>query len=46
MGSVQQNPELGTGEKFMKAFGKVFITCLLPIVWVIRKIRRPYWDKK
>ena len=46
MASVQQNPELGTGEKLMKVVGKVFLTCLLPLVWVIRKVRRPYWDHK
>ena len=41
MASVQENPELGTGEKIVNAIGKVIIVCVaVPIAWIWRKLKR------
>jgi len=40
MGSVQENPKLGAGEKAVNVVGRVIITCLLPVVWLIRRFKK------
>jgi len=41
MGSVQQNPELGTGEKVVKVIGRIVIAVILvPIAKVWRLFKR------
>jgi len=42
MGSVQENPKLGAGEKVVNVVGKIVITCLLPVVWLIRRFKKKH----
>jgi len=43
MGSVQQNPELSTGEKIVKVIGRAIIACLVVVAWGVRRIWPPNW---
>ena len=45
MGSVQQNPELSKPERVLNVVLKIPITIVKMFAFVIRKIKKPYWDR-
>jgi len=41
-----QKPDYTKGEKIVNFFADIAIKGLCGVAWIVRKIRRPYWDRK